>query len=194
MNSSFIVKLRKETGAGFALCKEASDKHPDNYEEALKYLRRILRVKADKRSGKETRKGIIEVYSHGEAKTVASIVEVFCETDFVSKSEGFRKLAHEICLQIAGMKPLYTTAEDIPTDKMDDLLTTWREELVEKGIETGGIEAELENMKLKYIKEFCLMDQPYFRDPSKTVKELLDEARGTLGENINIGRFERWEI
>ncbi len=139
-----IKKLREETGAGIADCKEALSSSKGNFEEAKKWLRQKGFDKAASKGEREVKAGLVEVYSHGGK--VGVIVEVLCETDFVAKTEDFKNLAHEIALQIASMKP-----ESVAN----------------------------------------LLEQEYIRDGSFTIDQLIKSIIGKVGENIQIGKFER---
>ena len=139
-----IKKLREQTGAGIADCKEALRQSLGNFEKAKEWIRKQGLDKAASKSGREVKTGVVEVYSHGGK--VGVLVEVLCETDFVAKTEDFKALAHELALQIASMNPL-TVAE--------------------------------------------LLSQEYIRDASLTVDKLVKGVSAKLGENIQIGKFER---
>lgn len=139
-----IKKLREETGAGIADCKEALKASKGNMEKAKEYIRKKGLDKASKKSDREVKSGIVEVYSHGGK--VGVLVEVLCETDFVARTDDFKNLAHELALQVASMNP--SSVED-------------------------------------------LLKQEYIRDNALTVDELIKTAIGKLGENIQVGRFER---
>src|SRR3990172_2831978 len=144
MNIEDIKKLRDETGAGIADCKEALKESNGNLEKAKEWLKKKGLDKASSKSDREVKAGIVDVYSH--AGKVGVLVELLCETDFVARTEDFKNLAHELSLQIASMNP--STAED-------------------------------------------LLKQEYIRDQRLTVDQLIKSAVGKLGENIQVGRFER---
>ena len=139
-----IKKLREKTGAGIADCKEALSQSKGNFEEAVKYLKKKGLDKASKKSDREVKTGIVDVYSHGGK--VGVLVELLCETDFVARTDDFKNLAHELSLQIASMNP--SSVED-------------------------------------------LLKQEYIRDGALTVDQLIKSVVGKLGENIQVGRFER---
>ncbi len=194
MASNLIVELRKETGASISLCREAAEKHPDNKEQALEYINNQLQKRADKFSTRETKNGIVEVYSHGTAKNIGVMVEVLCQTDFVGRNPEFRKFAHELALQIASMNPLYISPEDVDEKEIEKLKSLWTEELKEQGKPENVIEKILEGKLNKWFAEVCLTEQEYYRDADKKIKDLMKELSGKLGENIKISRFVRWQI
>ncbi len=194
MTSSLMVKLRKLTGASLSLCKEAAEKFPNDEEKALEYIKEKLQAKAAKFASKETKNGIIEVYSHGQMKNIGVMVEVLCQTDFVAKNEDFRAFAHEIALQVASMNPMYVSKEDIPEEDLEKMKSRLKQELLEQGKPENVIEKILEGKLNKWFGEVCLLEQEYYRDPEKKIKDMLTELSGKIGENIKISRFIRWEI
>jgi elongation factor Ts len=150
-------------------------------------------AKAAKRAGKEASDGVVELYSHGGGR-VGVMVEVNCETDFVARSEAFRTLAHEIALQIAAATPEWVKVEDVPQTVSDEE----REIATNRAREDGKPEAAwpkiVEGRMGKFLDEKVLLRQPYVRDETKTVQDLISEAIGSIGENIVVRRFARWEL
>ncbi len=192
--TKLFIKLRKLTGASLSLCREAAEKYPDDEAKALEYIKQKLQARAEKFAGRETKNGIIEVYSHGQMKNIGVMVEVLCQTDFVAKNPDFRHFAHELALQIASMNPLYISREDVSEEQVETLKASYREELKDSGKPDQVIDKIIEGKLEKWYKESCLLEQEYYRDPDKTIQDLLRELSGTLGENIKISRFIRWEI
>jgi len=193
MDINLLKKLREETEAGVGLCKEALEKSDWNYEEALKYVDKHNTEKVAKKSVKGTKAGVFDVYAHGQSHNIAVITEVECQTDFVSRNEAFREFAHEVSLQVAAMSPEYVSREDVPADAMEQLRQEYAadESLANKPENIKGkiVEGKIE----KYLSQACLMEQPYFRDTDKTMKQLVEEAISKFGENIKITRFIRWQ-
>ena len=150
-------------------------------------------AKAAKRADRDASDGVVELYSHGDGR-VGVILEINCETDFVARGETFRKLAHEVALQIAAASPLYVTEDDIPADVLEHEAEIARKRSLEEGKPENIIEKIIEGRLRKYKAEICLMQQKYIRDDSLTVKDLIMENVGSLGENIVIRRFQRWEL
>jgi elongation factor Ts len=192
-DASYIVTLRKETGASFGLCKEAAERYPDDLEKAKNYIVEETRKKAGSREGKESKNGIIEVYSHMPNKNVGCMVEVTCETDFVASNEEFHQFAKTVALQIAAMNPTYVDVESIPEEEMAKLKERWMED-VDTSKPQEVIEKILEGKLRKHLEEVSLLDQPYFKDESLKMRDLLKEITGKLGENIKITRFTRWQM
>jgi elongation factor Ts len=188
-----IKELREATGAGVLDCRAALEHADGNFEKAVAYLREKGLAKAAKRAGKEASDGVVELYSHGGGR-VGVMVEVNCETDFVARSEAFRTLAHEIALQIAAATPEWVKVEDVPQTVSDEE----REIATNRAREDGKLEAAwpkiVEGRMDKFLDEKVLLRQPYVRDETKTVQDLISEAIGSIGENIVVRRFARWEL
>lgn len=188
-----IKELREATGAGILDCRKALEQANGDFQSAVDILREKGLAKAAKRAGKEASEGVIELYSHGNGR-VGVMVEVNCETDFVARSEAFRTFAHEVALQIAAASPRYVRSEDIPAA----VLEKEREVAVARAREEGKPETVIprivEGRIEKFKDEVVLLRQPYIRDESLTVEQLLQELVVKTGENILIRRFARWEI
>ena len=188
-----IKELREATGAGILDCRKALVNADGDFEKALNFLREKGLATAAKRSDREASEGMVELYSHGNGR-VGVMVEVNCETDFVGRSEAFRTFAHEIALQIAASDPQYVSPDDIP----EEVLETEREKARNLARTEGKpekiwdriIEGRLE----KFKDENCLLRQPYVRDDSLIVEQLLLQNIASIGENIIIRRFARWEL
>jgi elongation factor Ts len=188
-----IKELREATGAGILECRSALEEAKGDYEKAVDILRERGLAKAAKRSDREASDGLIELYSHGGGR-VGVIVEVNCETDFVSRSEAFRNLAHEIALQIAAGSPLWVKAEDVPQAAIDREKEVARNRAKEEGKPEGSLDKIVEGRIEKYLDEVVLLRQAYIRDEKRNMHDLISEAVGTIGENIVVRRFSRWEL
>lgn len=186
-----LLKLRQELKASFGLCKQAAEKYPDDYEKAKTYLVELIKENSGKREGRVTQNGVIETYVHAGG-TLASMVEVLCETDFVAKNSELKELARNVALQVVAAAPLYISSADIPAEVMAEQEKVWNEEL--KGKPEAVAAKILEGKKAKYFAEVCLLNQAFFKDESKTIEDLVKEVYGKLGENIKISRIERWQI
>ena len=186
-----IKKLREETGAPIGLCKEALEATSGNFEEAKKYLIKKGESLLEKKKEKESKIGIIEGYVHFNGK-VGALVEMKAETDFVARSEEFKKLAHEIALQIATMNPLYLSKESIPKEDLEEKIKEFEEEVKDKpkDIKEKIIEGKLE----KWYEEVCLLEQKYFKDENLKIKDLIYSTANKFGEKIEVTRFVRLSI
>ncbi len=188
-----IKQLREQTGIGVMECKKALNKTGGDLEKAKEILRKAGKELANKKSSRDASQGIVESYIHPNKK-VGVLLEIRCETDFVAKSEDFKGLAHEICLQIAAMKPSYVSGEDIPESFLANEKEIYKEQFKKsdkpKKIIDGIVEGKLNKCK----KETSLLSQPWVKDESKTIKNLIEENIAKVGENIRVKRFVRYEI
>lgn len=188
-----IKQLREETGAGVLDCRKALETSNGDYEKAVEYLREKGLAKAAKRADREVYEGMLELYSHGNGR-VGVMVEVNCETDFVARSESFRKFAHEVALQIAAGAPKYVRVEDIPADVAEQQREQARSVALAEGKPEKVIEKIIEGKMEKFYNENCLMRQTYVRDENITIEDLRNQHIAAIGENIVIRRFARWEV
>ncbi len=188
-----IKELREATGAGVLDCRKALEQANGDFDKAVDFLREKGLATAAKRADREASEGVVELYSHGNGR-VGVMVEVNCETDFVARSEAFRTFAHEVALQIAAAAPRYVHMEQIP----EDVFTHEREIARNRAREEGKPEAILEKIVdgrvEKFKDEVCLLRQPYIRDESITIEQLLLQNVAAIGENMVIRRFARWEL
>ena len=193
ITTEMIKELRNATGAGILDCRKALTEAAGDYQKAVDYLREKGMATAAKRADREASQGVVELYSHGNGR-VGVMVEVNCETDFVGRSEGFRQFAHEIALQIAASAPKYVSESEIP----ESVLQHEKEIAMARAREEGKPENMLEKISVgrleKFKDEVCLLRQAYIRDESLTIEKMLHQNVGSLGENIVIRRFQRWEL
>jgi elongation factor Ts len=193
ITTDMIKELRDATGCGFLDCRTALREADGDFDKASDYLREKGLAKAAKRAGREASEGVIEVYSHGEGR-MAVMVEVNCETDFVGRSPDFLELAHELALQVAAANPLYLTEEDILQAALDHEMQIAAARAKEEGKPEKVIPMIVEGYLKKYKEETVLLNQPYVRDNSMSVQDLINEQVIKLGENIVVRRFVRWEL
>jgi len=193
ITTEMIKELRNATGAGILDCRKALTESDGDYQKAVDFLREKGMATAAKRADREASQGVVELYSHGNGR-VGVMVEVNCETDFVGRSEGFRQFAHEIALQIAASAPKYISETEIP----ESVLEHEKEIASARAREEGKPENMLEKISAgrleKFKDEVCLLRQAYIRDESLTIEKMLHQNVGSLGENIVIRRFQRWEL
>ncbi len=188
-----IKELREATAAGILDCRKALESADGDFDKAVDYLREKGLAKAAKRSDREASEGMLELYSHGNGR-VGVMVEVNCETDFVARSEAFRSFAHEIALQIAAAAPVYIRKEDVPAEVLEHEREIARARALEEGKPAQVVERIVDGRIEKYYDEACLLRQPYIRDEQVTIEKLLAQTIGSIGENIVIRRFKRWEV
>ena len=193
ITTEMIKELRSTTGVGILDCRKALVAAEGDYKKAVDFLRKKGMAKAAKRADRDASDGVVELYSHGGGR-VGVMVEINCETDFVARGDAFRKLAHEIALQIAAAEPLYVTEDDIPESILTHEADIARKRSIEEGKPEQIIEKIVEGRLRKYKEETCLMQQKYIRDDSLSVKDIIMENVGSMGENIVIRRFQRWAL
>lgn len=193
VDAKLVKKLREMTGAGMLDCKKALEETNGNLEEAVELLRKKGIAKAAKKAGRETREGLIHSYIHAGGR-VGVLLELNCETDFVARNETFKELANELALQIAAMKPKWVKREDVPEEIVAKEGEIAREAAIAEGKPEHIAEKIAEGKVNKFFQENCLLEQKYIKDESKTVKELIKEYIAKIGENIQVGRFCRFEI
>ncbi len=191
-NIEQIKKLREETGVSMTECKNALEKGGD-IEKAKKILRERGEELAGKRAGRTAGEGVIASYIHSNSK-VGVLLDIRCESDFVAKSDDFKSLAHEICLQIAAAKPRYVKEEDVP----EDVLKEEREIILKQNEGSDKpekiMEQIVEGRLKKFKKETVLLMQPWVKEEKQTIENLVNEKMAKIGEKIIVNRFERYEI
>ena len=188
-----IKELRQATGAGILDCRKALEQANGDFDKAVDYLREKGLATAAKRADREASEGTVELYSHGNGR-VGVMVEVNCETDFVARSEAFRKFAHEIALQIAASAPRYIRIEQIPAIELEHEAEIARTRAREEGRPEAVIERVVEGRLEKFKDEVVLLRQAYIRDEDITIEKLLMQNVAAIGENVIIRRFARWEL
>ena len=187
-----IKKLRDATGSGILDVKEALENSEGDFEKAVDFLRQKGLAKAAKRSDRDASEGLVELYSHGDGR-VGVMVEINCESDFVARSDTFREFAHNVALQIAAAAPKWVKEDQVPDEVIEREKEIARTRYKEEGKPDNIIDKILEGMVVKFKTENCLLSQAYIRDEDITIQELLHEKIASIGENIVVRRFERWE-
>jgi elongation factor Ts len=188
-----IKELREVTGAGVMDCRKALEQANGDFNQAVEFLREKAQATAEKRSDRVASEGTVELYSHGNGR-VGVMVEVNCETDFVARSESFRRFAHEIALQIAASSPLYLAPENIPEEVLEREREIARIRALEEGKPDSILPTIIGGRIEKFKDEVCLLRQPYIRDETITVEQLLLQNVAAIGESVVIRRFARWEL
>ncbi len=193
MNIEEIKKLRDETGVSPVEIKKALDQANGDLGKAKELLRVWGKKIADKKISKETSQGVIDTYIHPNLKT-GVLLDIRCETDFVASSPEFKSLAHEICLQIAALKPLFVSENDIPAEFLDGETKIYTEQAAGSGKSDSIVRQMIEGKLQKYKDSVSLLSQPWIKDDSKTIKNLVEDTVAKVGENIEVKRFARYEI
>lgn len=193
IQASQIKELREATGAGILDCRTALQESNGDLQAAIELLLEKGLAAAAKRADRETRNGVLDLYSHGEGR-VGVMVEVNCETDFVARTVEFRNFAHEIALQIAATSPRWIARQDVPEEVIEAERQSARKQASDDGKPEGIIERIVAGRLEKFYQENCLLDQAYIRDEERTVAEVMQETIAKTGENIGVRRFERWSV
>jgi elongation factor Ts len=193
ITTQMIKELRDVTKAGVMDCRKALEASNGDFQKAVDFLREKALATAAKRADRQASNGMVELYSHGNGR-VGVMVEVNCETDFVARSEQFVKFAHEIALQVAAAAPKYIKEEDIPADVLEQETKSAKVMAQEEGKPEAILEKIVQGRLEKFKDESVLMRQAYIRDDKVTIGNLLLEQVASIGENIVIRRFVRWEL
>lgn len=193
INASMVKDLREKTSAGMLDCKKALQETDGNFDAAIDWLRKKGLSSAAKKAGRVAAEGLIVSYIHGEGR-IGVLLEVNSETDFVARNEQFQSFTRDISMHIAAMAPQFVSVDEID----EATRNKEREVLIGKNKEQGKkeemIEKIVEGQLKKWASEICLLDQKYVKNPDKTVQEFLNETIATIGENLVIRRFVRWEL
>ncbi len=192
VTAEMVKRLRDRTGAGIMDCKRALVESNGDEEKAIEILREKGLATAAKKAGRITAEGIVDSYIHGDGR-IGVLVEVNVETDFAAKNKIFREFVRDIALQIAASKPEYISKEDIPAEVIEKEKEILRNQALNEGKPERIVDKIVEGRIEKYYQEVCLLEQPWIKDPDKTIKELLTEKIAVIGENIRIRRFARFE-
>ncbi len=190
-----VQELRARTSAGMMDCKKALVECDGNMDKAAEYLREKGIATAAKKQGRVASQGIVDTYLHMGGK-IGVMVEINCETDFVAKTDAFKNFAHDIALQIAAANPKFVETTEVPQDDIAKEKEILKAQALneEKPKPLAIIEKMVEGRIKKYYQEVCLLEQPFVKDGSKTIRELLTDATATIGEKISIRRFARFEM
>lgn len=192
---SDIMKLKEATGAGVLDCKKALDETKGDYEKAVALLREKGKAKALKKGSSDriTAEGVVGSYIHMGGK-IGVLVEINCETDFAQKSDKFNQLVKDVAMHIAAANPKYVTSSEVPADVLEHEKEILKKQAMEEGKPAAIAERMMEGRIKKYYQDYCLMDQPFVKDGSKTIADVVNETIAFVGEKITIRRFVRYEM
>jgi elongation factor Ts len=197
VNATMIKDLRERTGAGMSDCKKALTEVGGDMDKAIDYLRAKGLAKAAKKAGREATEGLVTSYIHGGGR-IGVLVEVNCETDFVARNEDFVGFTRDVAMQIAAMAPQYVRKEEVPANAVEhekSVLVAKAKEDPKNANKPEQVLAKItEGQVSKWMKEICLLDQPFVKNPDKTIDQLQQELIAKIGENIKIRRFVRFEL
>jgi elongation factor Ts len=190
-----VKELRERTGAGMMECKKALEEASGNMEAAIDLLRARGAAKAAKRAERETREGTIGSYVHTNGR-IGVLVEVQCETDFVSRNDTFQQLARDLAMHIAAAAPLALDTDGIPADVVERERAVYLEQVRQEGKPEKMQEKIVEGKLRKFYQESTLLDQIFVKDPAgkQTIRQLVQEASTKTGENVVVRRFVRYQL
>ncbi|MDP8259376.1 MAG: translation elongation factor Ts [Candidatus Aadella gelida] len=186
-----VKTLRFKTSAGMMECKTALKESGGDIEKAIEILRKKGITKAAKKASRVAGQGTIESYLHTGGR-IGVLLEVNCETDFVARNDAFKELTKDLAMQIAAANPSYVSRDDIPEDVIAKEKEIFATQIKDKPKEV--VEKIVEGKLTKYFSESCLLEQPFIKDPDKKVSDLVTQVIATLGENIVVKRFARFEV
>ncbi len=192
ITADMVKQLRERTGSGMMDCKKALSETNGDMEKAIEYLREKGLASAAKKAGRIAAEGLVDSYIHGDGR-IGVLVEVNIETDFAAKNEKFKTFVRDVAMQIAASKPEYVRREEVPSEVVEKEKEILKAQALNEGKPEKIVEKMVEGRIDKFYKEICLLEQPFIKDPDKTIQQLLTENVAAIGENINIRRFVRFE-
>ncbi len=193
ITAALVKELRERTGAGMMDCKKALAATEGDMDKAIDFLREKGLAAAAKKAGRIAAEGLVESYIHGGGR-IGVLVEVNCETDFVAKTDAFKSLVKDIAMHIAAANPSYLRREEVPAAELEHEKMVLSEQARNEGKPEKIIEKMVTGRIEKYYKEVCLLEQPFVKDPDKTINDLITESIAKIGENIAIRRFTRYQL
>jgi elongation factor Ts len=193
ISAKLVKELRDRTGAGMMECKKALIETKGNLAEAEIYLRKAGITKAGSKATRTTRQGIIGSYIHPGSQ-LGVLVEVNCESDFVARTDDFQQLVKDLAMQVAAADPQFIRKEDVTTEALDKEKDIQRARALQEGKPEKMVDKIIEGRLAKFYEEICLYEQPFIRENSTTIGDLIKAAIAKLGENISVSRFVRFKV
>lgn len=194
ITAEMVKSLRTTTGAGILACRKALDEAAGEMKKAEEILRKKGLADAQRKAGRSASEGVIGSYIHTGSK-IGVLVEVNCETDFVAKMKEFHDFVHDIAMQVAASSPQYVCREDVPAEVIEKEKEIYKAQAAAEGKPEKILDKIVEGkIEKTFFANACLLDQPFIRDGSKTVRALLDELRLKIRENIKVRRFARFKV
>jgi len=188
-----VKALRDMTGAPMGDCKKALEEAKGDLEAAVVVLRKRGMASAQKKAARSTNEGAVGTYIHAGGK-IGVLLEINCESDFVARTDDFQDLMKDIAMHIAATDPRYVKAEDVTIDDMEREKDIYRAQAAATGKPAPVIERIVDGKMAKFYEEVCLLDQPFIKDQAISIKELIAQKVGKLGENITVRRFARFKV
>ncbi len=193
ISAQMVKDIRDATSASFIDCKKALEETSGNVDKAVEILRVKGLAKASKKAGRDTPEGVVTSYIHAGGK-IGVLLEVNCETDFVARNDEFQEFTKEVAMQIAAANPTYVSEADVPEDIINKEKEIMKAQVIESGKPDKIADKIVEGKISKYFEENCLVNQIYIRDTKRKISDLLSELIAKVGENIQIRRFERFQL
>jgi elongation factor Ts len=193
ITAQMVRELRERTGAGMMDCKAALSEASGDIESAIDVLRTRGVAKAAKKAGRTTGEGVVGNYIHAGGK-IGVLVEVNCETDFVARTEDFQSLVRDVAMHIAAADPKFVRREEVTPEVLDREKAIYREQALASGKPANVVDRIVEGKLDKFYGESVLLEQPFVKDPEKTINEIVAERIAKVGENIQIRRFARFKV
>ncbi|WP_199618016.1 translation elongation factor Ts [Paenibacillus alkalitolerans] len=193
VSASLVKELREKTGAGMLDCKKALEEANGDIQKASELLREKGLAAAANKAGRIATEGLVESYIHANGR-IGVLVEVNCETDFVAKTDSFREFVRDVAMQIAAASPKYVRREEVPQEDLEKEKEILKAQALNEGKPAHIVEKMVEGRMGKFYEEYCLLEQQFIKDQDKTVQQLVNEKISTIGENISIRRFVRFEL
>jgi len=193
ISASQVKELRDRSGVGMMDCKKALQESDGDIDKAFDYLRKVGVAKAQKKEGRTTKEGLVVSYIHPGSK-LGVLLELNCETDFVAKTEDFLQLGNDIAMHIAATNPIGVETTDISEEMINKEKEIYFEQANSSNKPQNIIEKMVDGRVKKFYKENVLIEQDFVKDPNKTIKDIVTETIGKLGENIVVSRFKRFQL
>lgn len=193
ITAQMVKELREKTGAGMMDCKKALTETGGDSEKAVNFLREKGIAKAASKAGRSTKEGIIASYIHAGSK-LGVLVEINCETDFVARTDDFKRFAKDIAMQVAASNPIAVTRDEVNQETVGREKEIYRQQALNEGKPEKILDKIVSGKLEKFYSEVCLTEQPFVKDSDKMIKDVINDAIAKLGENISIKRFVRYQL
>ncbi|MCY4486249.1 MAG: translation elongation factor Ts [Deltaproteobacteria bacterium] len=193
IDASLVKQLRDKTGAGFMDCKKALLECEGDFEKSVDHLRAKGLAMAARKAEREASEGLVGAYIHGGSK-IGVLLEVNCETDFVARTEEFQALVKDLAMQVAAANPRCVQREDVGEEELERERSIYRQQAAELNKPAAVLDKIVDGKMERFYEDACLMEQAYIKEPTRRVKDLIQDAVARLGENIRIRRFVRYTV
>jgi elongation factor Ts len=193
VSAALVKELREKTGAGMMDCKKALEEANGDLKKATELLREKGLAAAKNKAGRIATEGLVESYIHAGGR-IGVLVEINCETDFVAKTDSFREFVRDVAMQIAAANPKFVSRDEVSADELNKEREILRAQALNEGKPAHIVDKMVDGRMGKYYEEVCLLEQSFIKDPDKTIQTLVNEKIATIGENISIRRFVRFEL